>query len=357
MQIKEVEELLQISSYALRYYEKMELLNPSRDENGYRNYSQEDIQKIRKIHFLRELEIPVEDIYNIIHDTVSFQVYLENHTRSLGRKIKSLEYVQEVCNDLKEKGLPLLDTITNEKILKEENIDSEKIKFGIKKAMYYLKPLQTVVLGTRVDPKNYFLSYIFSLILSLFGGFIIGMLIINFINSVEMNHRYLSGGWSVVVGCIICFIISTVFMTRHCSRQEYIELTDQGVSVCSKKYQSKISIFLGMITKSANRRNKNYSYSDISKVEIVLIFSTTSGGYSGLWHTYVPRFHFYFNDNDSFVVDAGVYFGDNQKDAYKILREKNVDIHGEDLVIEYFEQEEKKCYDFFEEHYHRNIVK
>ena len=43
MQIKEVQEKLKISSYTLRYYEKMGLIQPYRDENGYRNYNEEDI--------------------------------------------------------------------------------------------------------------------------------------------------------------------------------------------------------------------------------------------------------------------------------------------------------------------------
>jgi len=46
MQIKEVQEKLKISSYTLRYYEKMGLIQPYRDENGYRNYNEEDIHKI-----------------------------------------------------------------------------------------------------------------------------------------------------------------------------------------------------------------------------------------------------------------------------------------------------------------------
>ena len=43
MQIKEVQEKLKISSYTLRYYEKMGLIQPYRDENGYRNYSEEAV--------------------------------------------------------------------------------------------------------------------------------------------------------------------------------------------------------------------------------------------------------------------------------------------------------------------------
>ena len=61
MQIKEVQEKLKISSYTLRYYEKMGLIQPYRDENGYRNYSEEDIHKIERIMFLRDINVPIED--------------------------------------------------------------------------------------------------------------------------------------------------------------------------------------------------------------------------------------------------------------------------------------------------------
>lgn len=51
MKIKEVQEKLDISSYTLRYYEKMGLVKPYRDENGYRNYSDNDIKILKKYVF------------------------------------------------------------------------------------------------------------------------------------------------------------------------------------------------------------------------------------------------------------------------------------------------------------------
>lgn len=51
MKIKEVQEKLDISSYTLRYYEKMNLIKPFRDENGYRNYSESDIKVLKKYVF------------------------------------------------------------------------------------------------------------------------------------------------------------------------------------------------------------------------------------------------------------------------------------------------------------------
>ena len=44
----------------------------------------------------------------------------------------------------------------------------------------------------------------------------------------------------------------------------------------------------------------------------------------------------------------------NPKAAYQILRNKNIDIQASDEVIDFFEQNELKLYDFFENIYHKN---
>ena len=68
MKINEVEKKLNISSYTLRYYEKMNLIKVKRDENGYRHYDEQDIKTLNEIRFLRELEIQIEEKKQIIHD-------------------------------------------------------------------------------------------------------------------------------------------------------------------------------------------------------------------------------------------------------------------------------------------------
>jgi len=43
MTIKEVEQCLGVPRATVRFYEKEGLLSPTREENGYRDYSQEDV--------------------------------------------------------------------------------------------------------------------------------------------------------------------------------------------------------------------------------------------------------------------------------------------------------------------------
>ena len=74
MTIKEVEEQTGLARSNIRFYEKENLIEPVRnDKNGYRNYSESDVENIKKIAYLRTLEISIEDIRNIMFDKVSLE--------------------------------------------------------------------------------------------------------------------------------------------------------------------------------------------------------------------------------------------------------------------------------------------
>ena len=49
MTIKEVEQYLGVPRATIRFYEKEGLISPNRVENGYREYSTEDVAKLKKI--------------------------------------------------------------------------------------------------------------------------------------------------------------------------------------------------------------------------------------------------------------------------------------------------------------------
>ena len=46
MKTHELEKELGISKHTIFYYEKEGIITPQRDDNGYRSYSQEDLQKL-----------------------------------------------------------------------------------------------------------------------------------------------------------------------------------------------------------------------------------------------------------------------------------------------------------------------
>ena len=356
MQIKEVQEKLKISSYTLRYYEKMGLIQPYRDENGYRNYSEEDIHKIERIMFLRDINVPIEDIKDILDNKVTFQDVLENHIEKVNTEIESLQYIKNMCKDLKEKNIPLLD-----QVIEDNQIGDKKVKKrDLKKVFDYFKKDQTVVIGYKSIPRSLLGISVLSLFISGIFGILIGLAFPNMISYVNEQTRssvqhfqipfYKASGKLIIFSMCISFIILLIIFVICETKLEYVELTDNKISICSYHYQSRKSILKSLITKKENNENKEYSWQDLRRVKIGLYFEKGGAWHQGLHTLYVMQFSFIFQDGFEFIIDMGKSVEENPK----ILRNKNIDIQASDEVIDFFEQNELKLYDFFENIYHKN---
>ena len=63
MRINEVERLVGITKRNIRFYEKEGLLSPGRSsENGYRDYSEADVETLKQVKLFRKLDLPLEEI-------------------------------------------------------------------------------------------------------------------------------------------------------------------------------------------------------------------------------------------------------------------------------------------------------
>ena len=113
MTIKDVEERTGLSRSNIRFYEKEKLIEPSRNEsNGYRDYSENDVENIKKIAYLRTLGISIEDIRSIISEKVTLQEMLEKQKEVLKNQITDLNKAKLMC----------------EKMPDEESISYEKLQ-------------------------------------------------------------------------------------------------------------------------------------------------------------------------------------------------------------------------------------
>ena len=98
MTIKDVEERTGLSRSNIRFYEKEQLIEPSRNEsNGYRDYSENDVENIKKIAYLRTLGISIEDIRSIISEKVTLQEMLEKQKEVLKNQITDLNKAKLMC--------------------------------------------------------------------------------------------------------------------------------------------------------------------------------------------------------------------------------------------------------------------
>ena len=65
MDVREVERSTGLSRANIRFYEKEGLIEPRRRENGYRDYSPEDVKTLLRVKLLRRLMISVEEIRSL----------------------------------------------------------------------------------------------------------------------------------------------------------------------------------------------------------------------------------------------------------------------------------------------------
>ncbi|MBP3460564.1 MAG: MerR family transcriptional regulator [Lachnospiraceae bacterium] len=98
MKINEVEKRVQITKKNIRFYEQEGLLHPERNkENGYREYSEEDVDVLLKIKFLRKLSLPIEEIRMIQSKKLSLHDALRRHLITLEHEERNLQEICELC--------------------------------------------------------------------------------------------------------------------------------------------------------------------------------------------------------------------------------------------------------------------
>lgn len=110
MKINDVEKLLGITKANIRFYEKENLLSPHRSENGYRDYSGEDITRLKTIVILRKLGLPVQTIADILDGATPLQDALETNISLLLSEINKLNGSLALCRQLQTEQAEILDT-------------------------------------------------------------------------------------------------------------------------------------------------------------------------------------------------------------------------------------------------------
>lgn len=103
MKINEVERLVGVTKGNIRFYEKEGLLNPGRNsENGYRDYSEADVQWLKKIKLLRMLDVPIEEILRLRAGDLTLEDAMGRHMIQLQRKQSNLAAAHGVCAQIKD---------------------------------------------------------------------------------------------------------------------------------------------------------------------------------------------------------------------------------------------------------------
>lgn len=126
MTIKEIEELAGMPRANIRYYEEQGLLSPIRSENGYRDYSVEDLTVLKKIKLLRSLHMSMEEIKALHKGERALSVVLEQQIKKLSAEKANLDKAQSVCVSMYKDGT------------KYEGLDAEKYLKNLNEGTQYI---------------------------------------------------------------------------------------------------------------------------------------------------------------------------------------------------------------------------
>lgn len=130
MKINEVEQTIGITKKNIRFYEQEGLLNPSRNlSNGYRDYSETDLETLRQIKLLRKLDIPLEEIRRLQSGSFTLEDCLRRHLIVLDRKQKNLEANVKFCHKLLSEDTTLNNLQTQELLTEMEDLEKGGTKF------------------------------------------------------------------------------------------------------------------------------------------------------------------------------------------------------------------------------------
>lgn len=104
MRIQEVEFKTGLTRANIRFYEKEGLIEIDRKENGYRDYSEENVDTLLKIKLLRQLNVAIDDIRDTQQNKIELSKILEKRMTEIVREMKDLEKSKMVCKEICDDG-------------------------------------------------------------------------------------------------------------------------------------------------------------------------------------------------------------------------------------------------------------
>ncbi len=105
MKINEIEQKVGITKKNIRFYEEQGLINPARNSaNGYREYAEQDVHTLARIKLLRRLDVPIEEIRQIIAGRLTLSDCMERHLVMTAREAENIRLVSDICGKIRDGG-------------------------------------------------------------------------------------------------------------------------------------------------------------------------------------------------------------------------------------------------------------
>lgn len=114
MKIKELENELSISRSNIRFYEKQGLFSPERRDNNYREYTEQDIEVLKKIIIFRKMGFSVEEIKQIQNNELPFEEAIANLQHRIEEEVEQLNGSLKLIKRVEKENASFDEMDTNE---------------------------------------------------------------------------------------------------------------------------------------------------------------------------------------------------------------------------------------------------
>ncbi|MBR1781871.1 MAG: MerR family transcriptional regulator, partial [Oscillospiraceae bacterium] len=126
MNIKEIETRSGLTRANVRFYEAEGLLHPARGENGYRDYSEEDLALLLRVRLLRTLGVGLAEIRALIAGSATLTEVLSGQEETLRRRQREDAIAEQVCRQMEADGAAFADLDSRRYLAALEHPDALK---------------------------------------------------------------------------------------------------------------------------------------------------------------------------------------------------------------------------------------
>ena len=165
MKINEVEAAVGVTKKNIRFYEEEGLISPRREPgNGYRSYSEADVERLRRIKLLRKLDVPLAEIRQMLEGECTLAEEMTRQLERLHTRRTDLDEAVNFCTLLQKEPVSLNELDVEQTLArltaKEEQgvtfVDIEQVDRKAERISFYE---EEGLISPRREPGNGYRSY------------------------------------------------------------------------------------------------------------------------------------------------------------------------------------------------------
>ena len=129
MLINEAVKATNLTKKAIRYYEEKGLISPTvNNENGYKEYSKTDIERLKQISFFRNLGMPVSLIKDYLSSEKNKDFILKQFSQNISEQIEELKLANQIIHDLRNSKTTDYEKLNNRLLISQQGNKNYVIK-------------------------------------------------------------------------------------------------------------------------------------------------------------------------------------------------------------------------------------